>query len=83
MLPHRLATSIASVEPRKHSAPKRRSHRCLSPAGDEARNHSHSRLREDTMSVASSADDATIYGLGGFLGVDENEFGKESHVICR
>jgi len=28
--------------------------------------HSHSRLREDTMSVASSADDATIYGLGGY-----------------
>ena len=44
--------------------------------------HSHSRLREDTMSVASSADDATIYGLGGFLGedFDEREFEKESDV---
>lgn len=32
-----------------------------------ARNHSHSRLREDTMSIASSNDDAgKIYGLGGY-----------------
>eukprot|EP00435_Cladocopium_sp_Y103_P037182 s2719_g9.t2 len=38
-----------------------------SPRLDRARNHSHSRLREDTMSIASSNDDAgKIYGLGGY-----------------
>ena len=45
--------------------------------------HSHSRLREDTMSVASSADDATIYGLGGFLGEDFDERECEKGKRCK